>query len=58
MKETSYTPSEGFQVEQFLHGPLAGLSERMAVWAIAPPGPSYARCQEVLRAANAHCTAQ
>lgn len=53
LKETSYTPSEGFQVEQFLHGPLAGLSERMAVWAIAPPGPSYTRCREVLRAANA-----
>jgi glucosamine--fructose-6-phosphate aminotransferase (isomerizing) len=53
MKETNYTPCEGFQVEQFLHGPLAGLGERMAVWAIAPPGPSYQRCQEVLRAANA-----
>lgn len=53
MKETNYTPCEGFQVEQFLHGPLAGLSERMAVWAIAPPGPSYDRCLDVVRAANA-----
>ncbi|HSC69731.1 MAG TPA: SIS domain-containing protein [Candidatus Methylomirabilis sp.] len=53
MKETNYTPCEGFQVEQFLHGPLAGLSDRMAVWAIAPPGPSYQRCLDVVGAANA-----
>ena len=53
MKETNYTPCEGFQVEQFLHGPLAGLSHRMAVWAIAPPGPSYRRCLDVVGAANA-----
>lgn len=53
MKETNYTPCEGFQVEQFLHGPLAGLSQRMAVWVIAPPGPSYGRCLNVVQAANA-----
>jgi glucosamine--fructose-6-phosphate aminotransferase (isomerizing) len=53
MKETNYTPCEGFQVEQFLHGPLAGLGHRMAVWAIAPPGPSYQRCLDVVDAANA-----
>jgi glucosamine 6-phosphate synthetase-like amidotransferase/phosphosugar isomerase protein len=39
MKETNYTPCEGFHVEQFLHGPVAGLSDEMAVWVIAPPGP-------------------
>jgi len=53
MKETNYTPCEGFQVEQFLHGPLAGLSDRMAVWVIAPPGPSYPRCLDIVRTANA-----
>jgi glucosamine--fructose-6-phosphate aminotransferase (isomerizing) len=53
MKETNYTACEGFQVEQFLHGPLAGLSDRMAVWVIAPPGPSYERCLDVVGAANA-----
>ena len=53
MKEANYTPCEGFQVEQFLHGPLAGLSDRMAVWVIAPPGPSYERCLDIVGAANA-----
>jgi glucosamine--fructose-6-phosphate aminotransferase (isomerizing) len=53
MKETNYTACEGFQVEQFLHGPVAGLSSRMGVWVIAPPGPSYERCLDVVNAANA-----
>lgn len=53
MKETNYTPCEGLQVEQFLHGPLAGLSDKMAVWVIAPPGPSYERCLDIVGAANA-----
>jgi fructoselysine-6-P-deglycase FrlB-like protein len=53
MKETNYTPCEGFQVEQFLHGPLAGLSEKMAVWVTAPTGPSSERCLDIVRAANA-----
>lgn len=52
MKETNYTPCEGFQVEQFLHGPVAGLSEKMAVWVIAPPGPSYSRCLEIVKVAQ------
>ena len=53
MKETSYTPCEGFQLEQFLHGPIAGLSDEMGVWVIAPPGPSYGRCLDVAKAAHA-----
>ncbi len=53
MKETNYTPCEGFEVEQFLHGPLAMQSESMAVWVIAPPGPSYQRCLDIVRACNA-----
>jgi glucosamine--fructose-6-phosphate aminotransferase (isomerizing) len=53
MKETNYTPCEGVHVEQFLHGPIAGLSEEMAVWVVAPPGPSYERCLEVAQAAQA-----
>lgn len=53
MKETNYTPCEGVHVEQFLHGPIAGLSDEMAVWVIAPPGPSYARCLDVAKAAQA-----
>lgn len=53
MKETNYTPCEGVHVEQFLHGPVAGLSEEMAVWIVAPPGPSYARCLDVAKAAKA-----
>ncbi|HWP49261.1 MAG TPA: SIS domain-containing protein [Candidatus Limnocylindrales bacterium] len=52
MKETNYTPCEGFQAEQFLHGPVAGLSDKMAVWVIAPPGPSYSRCLEIVKVAN------
>lgn len=53
VKETSYPPCEGTHVEQFLHGPVAGLSEEMAVWVVAPPGPSYARCLDVVKAAKA-----
>jgi glucosamine--fructose-6-phosphate aminotransferase (isomerizing) len=53
MKETSYTLCEGVHVEQFLHGPIAGLSDEMVVWVIAPSGPSYARCLDVVKAAQA-----
>lgn len=53
MKETNYSPCEGFEVEQFLHGPMAMQSERMAVWVIAPPGPSHGRCLDIVRAMNA-----
>src|SRR5262249_12107414 len=53
MKETNYSPCEGFEVEQFLHGPLAMLGEQMAVWVVAPPGPSYERCLDIVRTCNA-----
>jgi glucosamine 6-phosphate synthetase-like amidotransferase/phosphosugar isomerase protein len=53
MNETNSTPCEGLHVEQFLRGPVAGLSDAMALWVIELPGPSYARGLDVVKAANA-----
>ncbi|MBI1802651.1 MAG: SIS domain-containing protein [Chloroflexi bacterium] len=53
MKETNYTPCEGFEVEQFLHGPLCLHGAHTAVWVIASPGPSYERCWDIVRSAKA-----
>ena len=50
MKETSYTSSEGFQVEQILHGPLVATNEGCLLTLIAPPGPGYQRSLEIANA--------
>lgn len=41
LKETSYSHAEGYASGEFLHGPIAMLDERVAVIAIAMPGPTY-----------------
>ncbi len=52
MSETNHSQAQGFQVEQFLHGPWIGLESEDLVVVIAPPGPSYERCLTVARVAR------
>ncbi len=52
LKETSYLAAEGFQVEQFLHGPIAEVDERTAVIAHLAGGPGDHRIVAALRAAG------
>ncbi len=52
VKETSYLAAEGFQVEQFLHGPFAELGEHSAVLAHVAGGPGDYRIIAALRAAG------
>ncbi len=52
VKETSYIAAEGFETEQFLHGPLAELDSRAALVALLTGGPGDDRALQVLRAAG------
>jgi len=52
VKETSYIASEGFETEQFLHGPLAEMDSRAALVALLTGGPGDARLESVLQAAG------
>ena len=52
VKETSYIAAEGFQTEQFLHGPLAEMDSRAALVALLAGAPSDDRLRSVLRAAG------
>lgn len=52
VKETSYIVSEGFAVEQMLHGPMQAVEATDLVVAIAPSGPSAQRIGDLLNAAN------
>jgi glucosamine--fructose-6-phosphate aminotransferase (isomerizing) len=52
VKETSYLTAEGFQIEQFLHGPIAEVDERSAVIAHLAGGPGDYRIVAALRAAG------
>ncbi|HVN84982.1 MAG TPA: SIS domain-containing protein [Candidatus Binatia bacterium] len=51
LKETSYIVSEGFAVEQMLHGPMQAVEAGDLIVAIAPCGPSLARIGDLLNAA-------
>jgi glutamine---fructose-6-phosphate transaminase (isomerizing) len=50
VKETSYIVSEGFALEQMLHGPLQAIEPGDVVVAIAPHGRSVERINDMLRA--------
>ena len=50
MKETSFTSTEGFQVEQILHGPFVATNEECLLTLIAPPGAGYQRSIEIAKA--------
>ena len=52
MKETSYTSTEGFQVEQILHGPFVGTDRGCMLTLIAPLGPGHQRSVDIGRAAK------
>lgn len=49
-KETSYIASEGFQTEQFLHGPIVEMDSRAAATAVMAAGPGDHRTDAALRA--------
>ncbi len=50
VKETSYMAAEGFETEQFLHGPLAEVDSRAALVALLTGGPGDARARALLHA--------
>ncbi len=50
VKETSYLASEGFETEQFLHGPLAELDSRAVLTALYTGGPGDARLAQAAAA--------
>ena len=51
IKETSFSSTEGFQVEQLLHGPFIATPPNSLLTLIAPPGPGYRRSVEIAHAA-------
>jgi len=51
MNEANHTKTVGYNCEQFLHGPWAGLDADDLLVLIAPPGPSYERCLTAARVA-------
>jgi glutamine---fructose-6-phosphate transaminase (isomerizing) len=52
LNEAAWIPALGFNAEQFLHGPWAALEPDDALFLIAPPGPTRARCVDVARVAS------
>jgi len=52
VQETSYMASESFEIEQFLHGPLAEMDSRAALVALFTGGPGDDRARSLLRAAG------
>ena len=52
IKETSFSSTEGFQVEQLLHGPFVATPPNSLLTLIAPPGPGYRRSVEIAHAAS------
>jgi len=52
IKEANYTITEGFQVEQFLHGSFAAIHDSTALIFVSPPGSGYERTEQILRASK------
>ena len=53
IKESSYQPTEGFHLEQYLHGPFVATDEGCLVTFIAPPGLPQLRTGNLIEAATA-----
>ena len=53
IKESSYVTTEGFHLEQYLHGPFVTTEPGTMVTFIAPPGYGHGRSRELIEAANA-----
>ena len=52
IKETSYIMAEGFQLEQYLHGPYVATHPGCVVTFVAPPGRGRDRARTILGAAR------
>ena len=52
IKETSYRKTEGFQLEQYLHGPFVATHPGVASVFIVPSGPGRARSMDLIAAVN------
>jgi glutamine---fructose-6-phosphate transaminase (isomerizing) len=52
IKESSYLVTEGFQLEQYLHGPFVATHNGCVVTFIAPPGAGYGRAIDLISAAS------
>jgi glucosamine--fructose-6-phosphate aminotransferase (isomerizing) len=52
IKESSYLPSEGIELEEEMHGSWVNLDSSSLLVVIAPPGPSTARATDILAAAR------
>lgn len=50
VKETCYIAAEGFETEQFLHGPISEMDSRAAAVALLPGSPADARLISALEA--------
>jgi glucosamine--fructose-6-phosphate aminotransferase (isomerizing) len=50
--ETCYVPAQGFETEQFLHGPWVSLNKSSLLMVFAPKGRCYNRNVELVRAAK------
>ncbi|MCH8062965.1 MAG: SIS domain-containing protein [Chloroflexi bacterium] len=50
IKEAAYLTTEGFQLEQYLHGPYVATAPGTMVTYIAPPGPSRDRLINIIEA--------
>ena len=52
IKETSYRKTEGFQLEQYLHGPFVATHPGVASTFIVPSGPGRSRAMDLIAAVN------
>ena len=50
--ESSYVPAQGFETEQFLHGPWVSLDAESVVFAMATDTRTYARSLDLVKAAT------
>ncbi|MFI5449727.1 MAG: SIS domain-containing protein [Candidatus Bathyarchaeia archaeon] len=50
--ETSYTPAQGFDTEQILHGPWASIDQDTFLIVLAPKGKCYDRNRTLVKAAK------
>ena len=50
--ESSYAPAQGFETEQFLHGPWVSLDAESAVFVMATETRTYARSLDLVKAAT------
>lgn len=53
IKETSYVTTEGFQLEQYLHGPFVATEKGTTVTFICPPGPGHDRTKDLIKTVKA-----